>query len=160
MGYSEPHMRAQTLALLLLLVLAAAGCSGGGSDSREEFADSVVESRNAVNGALAHITDNPSGKQELIQRMDEAAEDIDIAAESLDRKDAPDGLEDERGRLVTAFRQLAVDLSQTAEQLRQPDFDSVLQGTQGLSFQSWVDANQALSQLKRQGIDVQPLGRH
>jgi hypothetical protein len=104
MGYSEPHMRGPMLALLLLATLLAAGCSGTGSNSRDAFGDSVVESRNAVDGALAHITDNPSGRQELIQRMDEAAQDIDVAAESLERKDAPEDMKDEQERLVRTSR--------------------------------------------------------
>ena len=160
MGYSEPHMRGPMLALLLLAALLAAGCSGSGSNSKDAFGDSVVETRNAADNALAHITDNPSGKEELIQRMDEAAQDIDVAAESLERKDPPEDLQDEQKRLVKSYRQLSVDLATTADQLREPDFQGVLQGTQGLSFQSWVDVNNTLARLKRQGIDVEPLGRH
>jgi hypothetical protein len=153
-------MRPAVLALLLLLSLLAAGCGGSGSSSREDFQSAVVETRDATDNALAHITDNPSGKQELLQRMDEAAEKIDAAAESLDRKEAPEELADEQQRLVTALRQLAVDLSQTADQIRQPDFGGMLQGTQGLSFESWDQANAVLAQLKKQGIEVEPLGRH
>jgi hypothetical protein len=160
MGYSERHMRATITALLVLAALMAAGCGGGGSDSNEDFQASVVEARDTVDGALAHITDNPSGKEELLDRMDEASEKIDVAAESLDRKEAPEELDDERERLVKAFRQLAVDLTQTADQIRQPDFDGLLQGTQGLSFESWTDANKVLGQLKQQGVEVEPLGRH
>jgi hypothetical protein len=160
MGYSERQMRATITALLVLAALLAAGCAGDGSDSNEDFQASVVEARNTVDGALAHITDNPSGKEELLDRMDEASEKIDVAAESLDRKEAPEGLDDERERLVRAFRQLAVDLTQTADQIRQPDFDGLLQGTQGLSFESWTDANKVLGQLKQQGVEVEPLGRH
>ena len=160
MGYSEPHMRGPMLALLVLGTLLAAGCSGSGGNSKDAFADSVVETRNAVDGALTHITDNPSGKEELIQRMDEAAQDIDVAAESLERKSPPEDLQDEQNRLVKSYRQLSVDLATTADQLKQPDFQGLLQGTQGLSFQSWVDVNNTLAQLKRQGIDVKPLGRH
>src|SRR5215210_5077642 len=158
MGYSERHMRATITALLVFAALLAAGCAGSESDSSADFNASVVEARDTVDGALAHITDNPSGKQELLQRMDEASVKIDVAAESLDRKEAPEGLDDEQGRLVKAFRQLAVDLTQTADQIRQPEFGGLLQGTQGLSFESWTDANKALGQLKQQGVDVEPLG--
>jgi hypothetical protein len=153
-------MRPAILAVLLLLTLLAAGCGGSSNDSRGDFADAVIETRNNVDQAMAHITDNPSGKQELLQRMEEAATKIDVSAEALDRKEAPDGLEDEQAQLVKEFRQLGVDLSQTADQIRQPDFGDLLQGTQGLSFESWENANTVLRQLKRQGIEVQPLGRH
>jgi hypothetical protein len=153
-------MRPAILAVLLLLTLLAAGCGGSSNDSRGDFADAVIETRNNVDQAMAHITDNPSGKQELLQRMEKAATKIDVSAEALDRKEAPEGLEDEQAQLVKEFRQLGVDLSQTADQIRQPDFGNLLQGTQGLSFESWENANTVLRQLKRQGIEVQPLGRH
>jgi hypothetical protein len=153
-------MRPAILTLALLAALVAAGCGGGGGDSREDFQNSVVETRDTVDGALAHITDNPSGKTELLKRMDQAAGTIDAAAESLDRKEAPEDMTDEQQKLVTAYRQLAVDLSSTADQIRQPDFGGVLQGSQGLSFESWEQANAVLAQLKQQGIQVQPLGRH
>jgi hypothetical protein len=160
-GYSEAHMR-RLISLILALgaVTIATGCSGSGTTSRADFEQGVVAARDQVDAALSHITDNPSGKQELLDRMDEAATDIDLAAEELDRRGAPDGLDDERTGLVKAFRQLALDLSQTAEQIRQPDFGGLLEGTQGVSFQSWVDANDVLRELREQGFDVQPLGRH
>jgi hypothetical protein len=149
-----------SLILAVTAVTIAAGCSGSGTASRADFEQNVGTARDQVDAALAHITDNPSGKQELLDRMDESAANIDRTAEELDSREAPDGLDDERVRLVNAFRQLAVDLSQTADQIRQPDFGGLLEGTQGLSFQSWVDANDVLRQLREQGFDVQPLGRH
>lgn len=153
-------MRRAILTLALLATLVAAGCGGGGGDSREDFQSSVIESRNTVDGALAHITDNPSGKAELLQRMEQAATTIDAAAESLDRKEPPAEMTDEQKKLVTAYRQLAVDLTTTADQIRQPGFEDLLQGTQGLSFESFEHANAVLTQLKQQGVEVQPLGRH
>ena len=153
-------MRPVILTLALLASLVAAGCGGGGGNSTEDFQSSVVETRDTVDGALAHITDNPSGKEELLQRMDQAATTIDAAAESLDRKDAPEEMADDQQKLVTAYRQLAVDLSSTADQLRQPDFGGALQNAEGLSFESWEHANAALAELKKQGVEVQPLGRH
>ena len=146
--------------LLLSAVVAVAFAAACGGSTQADFKKSVVDSRDLVDGSLAHITDNPSGKEELLSRMDESAARIDRAAEELDRSEAPDGLDDARAKLVTAFRQLAVDLSQTAEQIRDPEFQGLLNGTQGLSFQSWDDANKVLRRLKQEGIDVQPLGRH
>jgi hypothetical protein len=160
MGYSDPHMRPVLITLALFAVLVAAGCGGGSGNSSEEFNQSVIETRNTVDGALAHITDNPSGKQELLQRMDQAATTIDAAAESLDRKEPPAGMADEQTRLVNAYRQLAVDISKTVDQIQSPDFGGLLNGAQGLSFESWDHANAVLAQLKKQGVKVQLLGRH
>lgn len=148
------------LILALAAVTILAGCGGSGSVSEDDFERDVATARDEVDGALAHITDNPSGKEELLDRMDEAAGRIERAAVELDGREAPEGLDDEQTKLVASFRQLSVDLTETAAQIRQPDFSGLLEGTQGLSFQSWVDANEALADLREQGFDVQPLGRH
>ena len=149
-----------SLVLALGAVTIAAGCAGGGSVSQEDFQRDVVTARDDVDAALAHITDAPSGKEELLERMESSAAEIDATAEALEREEAPDEFQDEQDRLVKGMRQLAVDLSQTAAQIRQPGFEGLLEGTQGLSFQSWVDVNEALGDLREQGLDVDPLGRH
>jgi hypothetical protein len=149
-----------SLILALGAVTIAAGCSGSESVSQEDFERDVVTARDEVDAALAHITDNPSGREELLARMDASAAQIDRTAQELDSREAPDGFADEQDRLVKGMRQLAVDLSETAAQIRQPDFESLLGGTQGLSFQSWVDVNTVLGELREQGFAVDPLGRH
>jgi hypothetical protein len=149
-----------SLILALGAVTIAVGCSGSDSVSQEDFEGDVATARDEVDSALAHITDNPSGREELLERMDASAAQIDRTAEQLDNREVPEGFADEQERLVKGMRQLAVDLSETAAQIRQPDFEGLLEGTQGLSFQSWVDINQVLGDLREQGFDVDPLGRH
>ena len=149
-----------SLVLALTAVTIAAGCAGSGSASQEDFERDVSAARDEVDAALAHITDNPSGREELLDRMEASAAQIDRAAEELDRRETPETFADEQDRLVDGMRQLAVDLSQTAEQIRQPDFGGLLEGTQGLSFQSWVDVNNVLRDLREQGVQIAPLGRH
>ena len=148
------------LSPLLLAVLATVLAAGCGGSSRDDFESSVVDSRNAVDGALTHITDNPSSKEDLLNRMEEAGIRIDKAAETLEQEKTPDELEDDRTKLVRAYRQLAVDVSTAAEELRQPEFQNLVQGARGLSFESWNQANNVLAKLRQQGIDVKPLGKH
>src|SRR5215211_3815615 len=148
------------LSPLLLAVLAAVLAAGCGGSSRDDFESSVVDSRNTVDGALTHITDNPSSKEELLNRMEQAGITIDKAADGLDEEKPPDGLEADRDKLVRAYRQLAVDVSTAAEELRKPEFQNLVQGAQGLSFESFNQANGVLVKLRKQGIDVEPLGRH
>lgn len=143
---------------MLLAALAVAGCAGGGP-SRSEFQADVRETRNRVDSALAHITQAQS-REDLLNRMDEAALSIDEAAEDLDDAGAAEGFDDEAGELIAALHQLAIDLSGTAEQIRQPEFADVLNTTRGLSFESWTKANRVIRDLRRQGIDVRPLARH
>jgi hypothetical protein len=152
--------RVSPLLLVILAVLAtvlAAGCGGSAGD---DFESSVVDSRNAVDGALTHITDNPSSKEDLLNRMEQAGLRIDKAAATLEQENTPEELEDDRAKLVRAYRQLAVDVSAAAEELRQPEFQNLVQGARGLSFESWNQANNVLANLREQGIDVEPLGKH
>lgn len=153
-------MRLRALALpVVALALVAAGC-GGSSLSPDEYEASVLDTRERVDQALAHITDNPEGREELLERMDEAASAISRAAEDRDEEGAAEGLEDENAELVSALNKLATDLSATAEQIREPEFEGLLEGTQGLSFESWDQVNAVFQELRAEGIDVPPLERH
>jgi hypothetical protein len=143
--------------ILALGILLAAGCGGS---ARDDFSSSVVDSRNTVDGALAHITDNPESKQELLSRMETSAEQIDRAADDLDSDKPPAEFKTQQGQLVTAYRQLAVDVSTAAKELRSPEFQSMVANSRGLSFQSFNRVNTILVRLKAKGIDVKPLGRH
>ncbi|MEX2212070.1 MAG: hypothetical protein WD689_09960 [Gaiellaceae bacterium] len=147
------------LAPVFALAALAAGCGSSGV-SEAEYERSVQQASQRADAALAHITNDPSGREELLLRMDEAALEIDETAEDLSRAGSPEKFEDETTELVSSLRQLAVDLSATAEQIRQPDFSGLLEGTQGLSFESWVKVNEALKKLRQQGIEAPPLGRH
>lgn len=141
---------------VVVAALALAGCAGGGP-SRSEFESDVRETRDRVDSALAHITQAQS-RQQLLNRMDDAAVTIDRAAADLDGAGAAEGFEDESDELVKALKQLSVDLAATAAQIRQPEFGDLLGS--GLSFESWTKANGVFQKLRRQGIDVQPLARH
>ena len=156
-GYSEPSMWRLFPVLLALGILLAAGCGGS---ARDDFSSSVVDTRNTVDGALAHITDDPSSKEELLGRMETSAEQIDRAADDLDSGKSPTEFEAEQGQLATAYRQLALDVSTAAKELRSPDFQSMVANSRGLSFQSFNRVNTILVRLRAQGIDVKPLGRH
>ena len=62
---------------------------------------------------------------------------------------------------MTSFRQLSVDIQATADQARTPGFEALLTkpGSQGLSFDSWDQANKALAGLAGKGIQVSILQR-
>lgn len=145
-------------ALVCVAALAVAGC-GGGTASREDYQADVVEIRDRVDSALAYITEAQS-REELLTRMDDSANSIDLAADDLADVETADGFEDESDQLVGALRQLSVDIGATAEQIRQPGFGDLLSGTQGLSFESWTAVNRLFGQLRQQGIQVPPLERH
>ena len=125
----------------------------------EEFGPSVVSARDRVDFALARIT-RAQSKDDLLERMDEAADAIDDAVRDLEEVGAPERLETDLGALVDSLGQLAFDVRATADQIRQPGFSDLLVGTKGLSFESWDAVNRALAALDAQGIGVAPLARH
>jgi hypothetical protein len=146
--------RLLVVALLAMLVVLAAGC-GGGQPSAEDYADSVVLNRNRADFVLTRIT-NAASPDELLNRMDEAALVISKAADELDDKGAPDEFQPEADNLVKSLRQLSVDIQATADQAREPGFETLLTDAslQGLSFDSWDDVNEALAGLAGKGIQV------
>jgi hypothetical protein len=145
--------------LVALLVLALAGC-GGGSDevSTADFQDLVVNTRDRVDFALSRTTQAES-LDEFLNRMDEASAAVDSAADDLGDVKPPEKFASPTEKLVDALHQLSVDLSATASDIRSGGFGE-LPGVQGLSFESWDTANEALAELARLGIKVTLIERH
>jgi hypothetical protein len=154
-------MRARNVLLVLLaaLLLVATGCGGSGDPSPEAYSEAVVLNRNRVDFVLARIT-RAKSQDELLTRMDEAALLIGKAADELDAKGAPADFQPEADDLVNSLRQLSVDVQATADQVREPGFENLLQGTRGLSFDSWDDVNKALAGLAGKGVQVSILQNH
>ncbi len=127
--------------------------------SLEELEQSIVVTRDRADFALERIT-RADSEEELLARMDEAADTIDAAASYLEGVDTPEDYEREVGELVDSLRQLAFDVQATADQIRQPGSGDLLTGTRGLSFESWDKVNLALARLIGKGIEVALLERH
>lgn len=142
---------------MLLAAVLAAGC--GGAASAQDVQDEVVRARDRVDFVLAEVT-RAQSKDELLERMDDAAEVTDDAASDLDGLDPPERLAPGVDRLAKALEQLAFDVQATADQVREPGFDSLLEGVRGLSFESWNEVNRALAALERSGVEVSVLERH
>ena len=143
------------------IVAIAAGCGLGGDDgatSQADYQTAVVNSRDRVEFALGRLP-KAQTLDEFLERMDEAAETIDDTAGDLSDVGAPGDLEDPHERLVDQLGQLAADIQGTADQARVPGFEDILQGAQGLNFESWDEINAILAELRSQGIEVDPLSR-
>ena len=147
------------LPLLISVAVLAIGCGDNSTPSVQEFERSIIVTRDRVDFTLAKIT-RAQSRDELLGRMDEAADTIDDAARDLEGIGTPQDYESEAGKLVDSLRQLAFDVQATADQIRQPGFDDLLVGTRGLSFESWDAVNLALAGLMGKGIEVALLERH
>ena len=152
-------MRPLLVPLLAAVAVLVAGCGESRVSSVEEFEQSIVATRDRVDFALARIT-RAQSKDELLGRMDEAADTIDDAAGDLEGLGTPKDYESEVGKLVDSLHQLAFDVQATADQIRQPGFGDLLTGARGLSFESWDKVNLALARLIEKGIEVAPLEWH
>jgi hypothetical protein len=151
-------MSRKLLPLVGVVLSLAVGCAGSDSPSVDDYEESVVDTRNRVDAALAEITEAQS-RQDFLRRMDAAAVVIKRAADDLDEEEVAEGFEDETKKLVAALRALSTDLRLTADQMRQPGFESLF-NSRGINFGSWTKADRVLRDLSRQGVDVRPLERH
>lgn len=149
------------VAVAAIVAIAVVGLALGGNDSatsQKDYQTAVVNSRDRVEFALSRLS-KAQTLEEFLNRMDEAADTIDDTAGDLDNAGAPSDLADPHERLVDQLRQLAADVQGTADQARVPGFEDILQGAQGLNFESWDKINAILAEFRRQGIEVDPLAR-
>jgi hypothetical protein len=153
----------RALVFALATVIAAcllAACGGSSEVSKEDYAEAVVSTRDRIDFALAQITVGTGTFEDLVQRMEGAADLIDEAADDFDDAGTAQGFEDETTTLIAAFHQLAAALAGTAHDASQPGMESLLTGTNALQFPGWTKANRVLASLDEQGISVEPIGSH
>jgi len=147
-------------ALSATLVLAVAACGGSEAEpTAAEYARAVVTAVDRTDYALARVT-RAKSMDELVKRMTEAGVVISAAANELEEHGAPSVYTEENEKLVNSLETLGNDVTSTAEQLQQPGSETLLTGAQGLSFDSWDEANLALGSLIGSGLPVQTLQRH
>jgi hypothetical protein len=147
---------AVVVALTAALAAGAAACGGDDSSEREDYQETVVDTRNRVELAFANIAEAQT-RADFSKRMEEASVAIQRAVDDLNEAEIADGFEDETAKLTTALRGLARDLKATAEQFR---ITPELFNTAGLNFDGWTQANRVFVSLDKQGIEVRPLGKH
>jgi hypothetical protein len=153
----------RALVLGLATVVAAclfAACGGSSEVSKEDYAEAVVSTRDRVDFALAQVTVGTGSFEELVKRMEDAADLIDEAADDFDDAGTANGFDDETETLVAALHQLAAGLAGTAHDASQPGMEGLLTGTNALQFPGWTKANRVLASLNSQGVTVVPIGSH
>ena len=147
---------AAAVAVVAILGLTLGG--GGSETTKADYAAAIVNTRDRIDFSLGRLS-KAQTLEDLLARMDEAAATIDDAAGDLDDLGAPDALEDQHERLVEQVESLAADIQGTADQARTPGFEDILDGAAGFDFPAWNAINSIFVELRRQGIDVEPLAR-
>jgi hypothetical protein len=146
-------------ALVAVALLGRAVAGGSNPSSQADYQAKVVTERDRVDFALGRLSQAQS-LDELTTRMDEAAAVIHKSAGELRDTKPPTGLESQNGRLAVHLESLSTDVQGIADQLREPGYEDLLQGSEGLDFPSWDKVNSVLVELKKHGIVVEPLSRH
>jgi hypothetical protein len=162
-GYDSPTVRPAYWILAVAIAAAAAVAvvlaAGvfGGSPTREDFQTEVLHARNRMDASLEFMT-RAQTWDDLLERMEAAADQARSAGSDVEDAGAPSDLEEAGAELAVALHALGEELSATAEALDNPD----LQGSniQGLNFDNWVRVQKALTALRAQGIEVPPLERY
>ena len=152
---------AATVGVVAVVAIAVVGLAlGGGGEptTKAEYEVLVVNTRDRIDFSLGRLS-KAQTLEELLTRMDEAAETIDDAAGDLDDVSPPEGLEDQHDRLVEQVGNLAGEVQGTADQARTPGFEDILTGAAGLDFPSWTAINAIFAELRAQEIEVPPLAR-
>lgn len=139
--------------LAALLVLA--GCGGGAST--EEFEKDVVAARDRVDAGLAQVV-QAGDFDELLSRLEVAADEARKAASDLGEADAPGSLQEDKRELQEAFRALSEEIVGTVETF--DAFGPTAPITRGINFDAWNRVQSELADLRREGIEVPPLARH
>ena len=150
-----------TIVVVTVTAVAAVGLALGGDSEPSTKADYevvVVNTRDRIDFSLGRLS-KAQTLEELLTRMDEAAETIDDAAGDLDDVSPPEGLEDPHERLVEQVANLAGEVQGTADQARTPGFEDILTGAAGLDFPSWTAINAIFAELRGQEVEVPPLAR-
>ena len=147
------------VAAVLAAVLTIAGCGGGGGRltvaGYEQKLHAAGEELSAAQGKLA----TARSKDEFKTDVSELQRALRAASDSLHDITPPADAEAANDRLVDAFRGLADDFDRVRDAADEGIDAAVQSARQVATGASARAAQQAISELRRRGYDVGPLGR-
>jgi len=153
-------IRSLLVVLALAFVALGVGCSGD-DEALESFEQEVVAARDTADSALARIR-QPKSTGDLIVRLRTGRDELATASGSIAVAEAPDDLAEEKRRLAGALSDMSDEMDAAAnsiEIVHEGDADGETD-VRSIIFDTWDKVQAALTALRDEGIDVQPLGRH
>lgn len=133
--------------------------AGDQTATPQEYQVTVRKIRNRVDYSLEQMARSTS-LEELTQRLGEAAEAVDAAADDLSDAPVAPEVEEQHKQLVKALNGLSGELAGAAATLGDPTFEDTIPFLRSLGFPTWDQANEALEGMRKRGIDVELLQRY
>ena len=148
--------RALAAGILATVAALAAGCSG--DDSTVAFEREVVSARDTADSSFAYIK-RPESTDDLIRRLRTSGVRIERVSDSLAETDVPDDLADEHTQLVAALSAMSDEMNAAANSIELVQNDDATAGfpVETLIFDTWDSVQDVLTELRDEGVDVQPL---
>src|SRR5687768_1511682 len=147
---------ARAAGIVAAVTLVAGGCSFG--DDGEAFEREVISARDTADSSFAYIK-RPESTEDLVRRLRASRDRLERVSGSLSETEAPDELSDEQERLVTALEAMSKEMDGFANSI-----ELVIQGqnqsqapVETLVFDSWDQVQNVLTELRGEGVDVEPL---
>ena len=115
-----------------------AGC--GGDASKEEFQEDVIDARDRVDAGMAQVV-QAGDFDELLSRLEIAADESSKAAADLGEADAPSSLREEKRELQNAMRDLAEEILGTVEAFDSLGLTAPI--TRAINFAAWTPSRRS-----------------
>ena len=146
--------RARAAGILAAVAVLAAGC--GGDDDKGAFQKEVVSARDTADSSFAYIK-RPESTEDLIRRLRTSGDRLHRVSGSVAEVETPDDLVDEQERLAQALREMSKEMDAAANSIEFVQEGDSSAPVETLIFDTWDAVQAALTDLRNQGIDVQPL---
>lgn len=147
---------ARAAGILAAIVALTAGCSG--DDHEEAFQREVVSARDTADSSFAYIK-RPESTEDLIRRLRTSRDRLARVSGSVAEVETPDDFVEERRLLADALREMSKEMDAAANSIEFVQDSDAGAGTpvETLVFDTWDAVQNVLTELRDQGIDVQPL---
>ena len=146
--------RARAAGILVAVAVLAAGC--GGDDDKAAFEKEVVSARDTADSSFAYIK-RPESTDDLVRRLRTSGDRLQRVSGSVAEVETPDDLVDEQERLAQALREMSKEMDAAANSIEYVQEGDSSAPVETLIFDTWDAVQAALTELRNQGIDVQPL---
>jgi hypothetical protein len=147
--------RARAAGILAAVAVLAAGCGGDDNDT-VAFEQEVVSARDTADSSFAYIK-RPESTEDLVRRLRTSGDRLQRVSGSVADVETPEDFTDEQERLAQALREMSKEMDAAANSIEFVQQGDANAPVETLIFDTWDSVQAVLTELRNQGIDVQPL---